>query len=312
VTAATEEAVAETPQTDAPAAFLAARRPAVITEPGVYPTLSFEDYVRDPVPGGSLSNSEAKHLMKPKGCPARFRWEKDHKRPTKKEFEIGTAAHALVLGTGPVLYELDVENMRTKKAKQEAEDARADGMIPLLPHEYRMVLDMAEAIHAHPVANALLSPERGDVEQSLFWRDAPTGVMRRGRLDHLAHPTFSRTILVDYKSCLSADEESCSKALWKFGYAGQAATYTDGAIALGRASTDAAYMIVFQEKSAPYLIHVFEVDAMAMEIARALNREALESYADCIATGRWPGWEGEPDLLGMPAYIESQYLKGEL
>ena len=297
--------------TDAPAAFLAARRRAIITEPGVY-EIPFEDYMSDPVPGGSLSNSEAKHLMKPKGCPARFRWEKDHKRPTKKEFELGTAAHALILGTGPALHEIDAENMRTNKAKQEAEDARADGMIPLLPHEYRMVLDMEKALRSHPVASVLLSPERGDVEQSLFWRDPATGVMRRGRLDHLAHPTYSRTILVDYKSCVSADEESCSKALWNFGYAGQAATYTDGAIALGRASADAAYMIVFQEKTAPYLVHVFEVDAMAMEIARTLNREALETYADCVAKDRWPGWEGDPDLLGVPAYIENQYLKGEL
>lgn len=310
MTSTTDEPVTEI--VDAPAAFLAARRPAVITEPGVYPELRFEDYVSDPVPGGSLSNSEAKHLMKPKGCPARFRWEKDHKRPTKKEFEIGSAAHALILGTGPALFELDAENMRTSKAKQEAEEARADGMIPLLPHEYRMVLDMAEAIQAHPVASVLLSPERGDVEQSLFWRDAPTGVMRRGRLDHLAHPTYSRTLLVDYKSCASADEDTCSKSLWSFGYAGQAATYTDGAIALGRASADAAYMIVFQEKTAPYLIHVFEVDAMAMEIARTQNREALETYAKCVAEDRWPGWEGDPDLLGMPAWIENSYLKGEL
>jgi hypothetical protein len=118
--------------------------------------------------------------------------------------------------------------------------------------------------------------------------------------------------LVDYKTCNSADEDSCSKALWDFGYAGQAATYTDGAIALRRASADAVYMIVFQEKSAPYLVHVFEVDAMAMEIARTQNREALETYADCVAKNRWPGWEGDPDLLGVPGYIEHLYLKGEL
>lgn len=309
MTATTDEPVTET--VDAPAAFLAARRPTIITEPGVYPDLRFEDYVRDPIIGGSLSNSEAKHLIPPEGCPARFRWEKDHKRPTKKEFEIGTAAHSLVLGTGPVLFELDAENMRTSKAKQEAEEARADGMIPLLPHEYRMVMDMAEALQRHPVASALFSPERGQAEVSMFWRDRPTGVMRRSRLDHFPYPTNSRMILADYKSAAKADAVSAGKALHKFGYARQAATYLDGVQALGHADDEAMYVICFQEKTEPYLVHIFEVDAMALAIAREQNRAALELYAECSAADHWPGWH-DIDLLSMPAWVESLYLKGEL
>lgn len=296
--------------TDAPAATLAARRPAVITEPGVYPDLRFEDYVRDPVVGGSLSNSEAKHLLPPEGCPARFRWEKDHKRPSKRAFEIGTAAHALVLGTGPELVEIDAENWRTEKARQEADDAREDGMVPLLPHEYRMVMDMADAIRRHPVAAALFSPDRGDAEQSLIWRDGPTGVMRRARLDHLPYPTDSRMLLVDYKTCVKADEASCAKAVLNYGYHRQGATYEDGVIKLGRAA-EVAYLICFQEKQAPYLIHIFEVDAMFLAIARDQNRAALELYAKCAADNHWPGWE-DVDLLGAPAWLENAYLRGEL
>lgn len=299
-----------TATTDAPAAFLAARRPAVITEPGVY-DISFDDYVRDPVPDGSLSNSEAKHLMPPEGCPARFRWEKDHKRPTKRVFEIGTAAHALVLGTGPELVEIDAENWRTDKAKQDAEDARADGMVPLLPHEYRMVQDMAEALRRHPVASALFSPDRGDAEQSLFWIDGPTGMYRRARLDHLPYPTGSRMILSDYKTCAKADAVSAAKTLHNLGYARQAATYLDGVRALGHADDEAMYVICYQEKQQPYLVHIFEVDAMALTIARDQNRAALQLYAECAAADHWPGWDSI-DLLSMPAWLENAYLRGEL
>jgi len=298
-----------TATTDAPAAFLAARRPAVITEPGVY-NISDVDYHRDPVPGGSLSNSEAKHLMKPEGCPARFRWEKDHKRPTKRVFEIGTAAHAEVLGTGPLLVEIEADNWRKAETNQRADDIRAEGAIPLLTHEYRMVMDMAEALRRHPVASALFSPERGDAEQSLFWVDGPTGVMRRARLDHLPFPTDSRMLLVDYKTCIKADEVSCAKAVVNYRYHHQGATYSDGVMALGRAD-EIAYLICFQEKQAPYLIHVFEVDAMFLAIAREQNREALEAYAECSAANRWPAWE-DVDLLGAPVWLENQYLKGEL
>lgn len=296
---------------DAPAAALAAWRPAIITEPGVYPDLRFEDYVRDPVPGGSLSNSEAKHLIPPKGNPARFRWEKDHKKPTRRVFEIGTAAHALVLGTGPVLVEIEADNWRGKQANQEADEARAEGAVPLLTHEYRMVQDMAAALRGHRTAAALFDPDRGEVEQSLLWLDGPTGVMRRARLDHLPHPTDGRAIIADYKTCESADAEACSKSMWRYGYNRQAAAYLDGARALRRAADDAMYVIVYQEKVAPYLVHVFEVDAMALEIGRAQNRAALELYARCVAEDRWPGWE-DVDLLGVPGWIENAYLKGEL
>ena len=293
---------------DAPAAFLAARRPTIVTEPGIH-AISAEDYHRDPVPGGSLSNSEAKHLLEP-GCPARFRWEKDHARPPKREFEIGTAAHSLVLGAGPELVEIQADNWRTAAANLEAEDARADGFVPLLTKDYRMVQAMAEALRRHPAAAALFDPDRGDAEQSLFWTDPPTGVMRRARLDHLPYPRSGRMILADYKTCVSADAVAAAKAVHDFGYHRQGATYVDGVRALGLAGADAMYAVVFQEKTAPYLVHVFEIDAMALTIGRDLNRRALELYAKCAAADHWPGWEGV-DLLGVPAWVENAYLRSE-
>ena len=43
--------------------------PIVITEPGVY-DVPFDEYLRDPVPGGSLSTSGARLLLDT--CPAIF------------------------------------------------------------------------------------------------------------------------------------------------------------------------------------------------------------------------------------------------
>jgi hypothetical protein len=50
---------------------------------------------------------------------------------------------------------------------------------------------------------------------------------------------------------------------------------------------------------------------MFLAIARDQNRAALETYAKCVAEDRWPAWEGV-DLLGAPAWLENQYLRGEL
>lgn len=294
--------------TDAPAATLAAWRPAVITEPGVY-DIRHDDYHRDPVPGGSLSNSEAKWLLEP-GCPARFRWEKDHVRPPKREFDIGTAAHTLVLGTGPELVRVEADNWRTDRAKAAAAEARERGAVPLLPAEYAMVNDMAAALRRHPGARALFDPDRGEPERSLFWTDPATGVMRRSRLDHFPYPHHGRMLLADYKTCTSAAIEAVRKVLHNLGYHRQGATYLDGAQALGRAGADAQYLLVFQEKTAPYLVRIFYLNPMALAIARDLNARALELYAECAAADHWPGWE-ETEPLGVPGWVERAHLRGE-
>lgn len=302
-------ATADTPVTetvDAPAAFLAARRPTQITTPGVH-NISFDDYLRDPVPGGSLSNSEAKHLMPPRGIPARFRWEKDHKRPPKNTFDIGTAAHRMVLGVGPELYVIDADNYRTADAQAMRDDARADGMVPLLAHEYEQILAMATALREHPSASVLFEPGSGLPEQTLVWRDKATGVMRRARLDWLPVVGDGRLIIPDFKTCASVDKHAISTAMNTFGYHTQAATYLDGVRALDIHPAP-AFLNVYQEKTPPYLVRIFEPDALALLVARDLNKAALELYAACDAAGQWPGYP-DPELVSLPAWVENEYLR---
>ena len=68
----------------------------VITEPGVY-DIPEGAYHADPVPGGSLSRSGAKLLLQ---SPAKFDWRRTHGVKPKRAWDIGTAAHTEVLGTG--------------------------------------------------------------------------------------------------------------------------------------------------------------------------------------------------------------------
>lgn len=295
-----------TPVSDAPAQALAARRPAVITEPGVH-DIRFEDYLRDPVPEGSLSASGAKLLLPP-SCPALFRYEQLHRRPPKKEFEIGTAAHALVLGSGPELVQIDEDDWRTTKAKAEVADARERGAVPLKPAEFAMVTAMAEALRAHPVAAALFDPARGLPEQSLFWIDEASGVWRRGRLDWLPVVGTGRMVVPDYKTADSVDKDKLSKSMHSYGYHIQAATYLDGIKALG-IDAEPAFLNVFQEKRPPYLVRVMEPDVVALNIARDLNRRAIDIYAECKATDRWPGHDGI-ELLSLPGWVENNHEWG--
>ena len=248
--------------------------------PGVYDGMPEDVYHGDPVPGGSLSSSGARKLLSP-SCPAKFRYEADNPPAAKDYFELGSAAHKLVLGAGTEIITIKAPDWRTKAAKDERDAARAEGFLPLLTAEHEQVLAMAAALRAHPVASALFNPERGKPEQSLFWQDAPTGVWRRARLDWLPDVSArERLIVADYKTSASASPAAFARSVANYGYHQQDAWYRDAVRAVGL-SADPAFLFVVQEKEPPYLVTVAELDTPSVQAGRELNRQAIELYRAC-------------------------------
>lgn len=271
---------------------------------GVYTAgeLSAEEYHADIVPGGSLSSSGARKLMAP-SCPAKFRYEQDHPQPPKKIFDIGHAAHKLVLDDGPELVVVERPRWDTNEVKAEIRAIRARGAIPLKAAELEQVKAMAEALRAHPEAGPLLDPDAGTAEESLYWTDPGTGITRRARLDYRRHDGRA----VDYKTCTKADLDSLSKDVAEYGYQQQEDWYRDGLEALDLAPRDTEFSFVFQEKTPPYVVTVIQFDTEARRIGRLLNQTALHLYAKCTEDGYWPGHSDITELLSLPPYIERLY-----
>lgn len=272
---------------------------------GVHEDVPDELYHADPVEGGSLSSTGARRLLPP-SCPAKFRYEQDHPRDAKPEFDIGHAAHRLVLGTGPELVVVEAENWRTKAARAERDDAHAAGVVPLLPFEMEQVEAMAAALRAHRVAGALLRPGTGKTELTLVWRDVPTGVMRRARLDCLTKDRRGRVLIVDYKTAVSAEPAAVEKAIHQHGYHQQLDYYRDGVMELG-VGADPMPLLVVQEKTAPYVVSVVQPTDSAMLWGGVLNRAAVEIFARCQRTGVWPSYAEDIVLAALPGYAERQY-----
>jgi hypothetical protein len=278
-----------------------------VLRPGIYAGLPDGVYHSDPVPGGSLSSSGARRLLPP-SCPALFRYEQDNGRPSKQAFDMGHAAHQRVLGIGPEIVKVDAEDWRTKAAREARDEAYARNAVPLLAAQFDVLEEMAEAIAAHPIAKALFKPDQGVAEASMFWPDEQTGIIRRSRLDWLPTSTDRRLIIADYKTSKSADPEQFAKDAMNYGYHQQADWYRDGVIALGL-SADPAFVFVVQEKTPPYLVSVIELDVIALRIGRLLNRRALTRYAECVRTGRWPGYVDDVELVSLPGWYENKWTE---
>lgn len=252
-------------------------------KPGMHRDIAEVDYHAD---RESLSVSGAKVLLK---APALFKWQQEN-RVYKDAFDFGTAAHKLVLGVGCdlIVFEYDPEKVKSPKStnawKDQQAEVRKAGNVLLLPEEYAAVVAMADRLSTHTLAMQLLSV--GEAEVSAYAIDEPTGVMRRGRFDWL-HPQ----VLVDYKTAASVDPLDLAGkygSVKKWGYANQAAWYTDLARDLGHPAL--AFAFIFQMKEPPYLVTVATLRDGDLDEARLQNREALEMFRDCTESGIWPGY----------------------
>ncbi len=266
-----------------------------ITQPGIY-ELTDEEYHADPVPGGSLSSSGAKMLtLDP---PAKYRDYVLNGRPDTVAFDEGKAAHALVLGTGPELVQIE-GNWTTKAAKEAVVAARERGAVPLHTDQWERVHAMAEVVKTNELAMALLGG--GKPEQSAFWQDEKTGVWLRARFDYLPKPNQGRLFLSDYKTAASARPDKFARSAADFGYNQQAEFYLRAVRALGLADS-AAFLFVVQEKTSPYLVAVRALEPEALQVAARLNDDAIALFAQCQATNQWPGYPEEVEEIELPAY----------
>lgn len=274
-----------------------------ITAPAAGPVvrddLTAEQYHADKT---SISSSGLRALLAP-GCPAQFKYDRDNPRPPKREFDLGHAAHKLVLGEGPEFRIIDFPDYKKTAAQNQRDEAYALGLVPLLPKEHDQVQAMADAIRRHPIAGPLFTPGTGRAELSIFWTDRETGVRCRIRPDWLKElPGLA--LAVDYKTCRDASPDAVSRAIRDHSYHQQDAFYTDG-IWAALDPQDVRFVFVFQSKQAPYLITVRELAQQDRDIGRARNERALRLYADCERTGIWPDWTGpvtEIPTISMPSY----------
>jgi hypothetical protein len=269
---------------------------------GIYNDLDEAVYHRD----SALSASGAKRLLPP-NCPALFKHDRDNGgRPNKRAFDLGHAAHAAVLGVGLELVVVDADNWMTKAAKAERDAAYAEGKCPILAKEKAAVDAMAEAIRRDPIASALLDPEHGRPEVSVFWEDDKRGIHRRARFDWLRDTDGGQLIVPDYKTTNSAEPRAFAKSVFSFGYDMQAVFYTD-AVRAAEIAEDVTFLFIAQETTAPYLITVHELDFASLALGRARVDEACSVFRECTETGIWPGYSSEIELIAPPAWLAALY-----
>ena len=276
-----------------------------IYQPGCY-RLPQHIYHADPAPGPSLSRSVAHTLLERSPRHARLehpRLNPDQQPVQRADFDLGSAAHTLVLGDDWRFRFIDAANYQTKAAKQARDEAREHGQIPVLPHQWEQVQAMARACRAqldhHEDAWAAFRPGHGTPELTFLWREA--GVWIRDMIDWVADPAAGE-IVFEYKTTnASAHPDAWGKRqLYDTGAYLQAAWHARALEQVADRTVRVAFVV--QETTPPYALAVIELDPQAQAYAEGQMHRAFSQWAWCFKHDRWPGYPARTCHVELPPW----------
>lgn len=233
----------------------------------------------------------------------------DFVRTEEQKFDVGTAAHAVLLEGVNSVQVVDAADWRTKASQEARDQARAEGKVPLLAKQVKdldaMVVAALDQLSNHGAQPELFA--EGKAEQSLVWEE-DGGVVCRARLDWLRddHATID-----DLKTTSrSANPEAYSRNLFGVGGDVQAAFYIRGVERLTGQMPDFRWVVV--ETSPPYALSVIAPGPDILTIGRKKVEFALDVWRRCLATDTWPGYPTDVCYAELPSFEEARWLEREL
>lgn len=177
-----------------------------------------------------------------------------------------------------------------------ADGRRYDAMLgvlePMLAATGKDIVSVDQIPVAEQMIDAVLEKdisrvifEDGKAEVTMMAIEPLSGVLCKIRPDWLPE---GHDVIVDLKTAASAVFEEFSRAAARYGYAIQAALYREiYRLITGKKRPPFLHVVV--ENEPPYDCAIYEMDQEALESGEKKVRRALDIWAQCEASGYWPG-----------------------
>jgi len=264
-------------------------------EVGIHPGVPYETYESWDATRPTIVKLFAQH-----GCAEEVRWYLDGGERTSEAMTVGRAVHCRALEpeefakaycVTPKAYENKAGEVKPWRgnatvcrewiAEKEAAGVTILKSSPAYPRPMKQIEGMSAAVEAHPWAGQLLSG--GEPEVSICWRDEPSGLLCKQRLDYIRGK-----VIVELKSCADASDEGVMKAAYRLYYHIQAAMAFDGMQALDWKPE--RYIFIFVQTKEPHLVNVVEAEEAVLEFGRSQYHYWLGQLKTCMDKDEWPGY----------------------
>lgn len=183
-------------------------------------------------------------------------------------------------------------------------DTPMDPFLVTMTAEHRRKAEaMRDALFGHPTAGKILTAE-GPKEVTGVWRDPVTGLWCRIRPDQLildpeGAELFHWSVVNLKSSGKDIGEESFPRDANRLGYYFKAAFYRMGVRELWDIEPQ-NFLYPVVEQSAPHQVIVYRMNEDALDIGEAEVRHTLNQLAECVESGRWPGYGPAIRDLNLP------------
>lgn len=289
---------------------------------GLHYGVSPDRYHADPCERPSLSSSVASLLVTRSAAHAKLahpRLGNGFRATPTDDMSHGTLMHRLLLKAGGDIVVVEPKtkdgepsfSWATADAKAAKAKALADGKIPVLLHKLRAAEQTADFLRANLAALDEPILLNGRSEVVAVWEeksDQGAPVLCRAMLDHWAPP-----VELDLKISEDASPDACIRKIGPLGYALQRAAYRS---ALEHLCPELAgrirQLIVWCESEAPHCVVPVELSGEFLEYGQRRWRRAVNRWAECLKSGRWPGYTSSVIRADPPPWLLSQDMDEEI
>jgi hypothetical protein len=290
-------------------------------KPGIYPDVPYNEYAS----WEAINHSK---LIGFKDTPAHARERFVSEPAPTAALEFGWLTHLAVLEPKRLWREACVRpegDARTKEVKPKWE-AFKKTLEPGGENEGKKVVTVEERSELEAIQAAVLQHEtareyvmgQGQVELSICWQDPETKLLCKGRLDRLAVASKlpgvppervpagkSFMVIVDLKTLGEpATQRNVEKSIFNYNYASAAAMYVEGLSVLFPTDEMRPFVWIVVESEPPHLVRLFTPSSDLLQWGYERWHKWLRAYAECLRTGKWPGWEPGIEEANLPPWAQ--------
>ncbi len=248
-----------------------------------------------PSPAHVLSKTSALLLVNKSPLHAHLRKTKRLDEEPTDDMELGTMAHAMLLGKGRPIVVLDFPDYKTKAAQAAKKEAITKGEIPILATKEPNLRANVERVRSTLLKMGYEFD--GVSEAGVSWFETTTDgedVECWGALDHWRDR--QRTIL-DLKFVRSAHVDACRRHIWFFGGDIQAAAYTSAVEKIHPELTGrVTFVLLFAELTSGAVTPV-PVKGGFESLGHMRWQRAVDTWDRCLRDGTWPAYVDGPTQI---------------
>jgi len=277
-------------------------------EPGIYGGVPYAEYAQ-----WDAVNSSFLWKLRKKS-PRHAQYEREHPKDPTPALKFGILLHLAVLEPARFADSTIAEpEDAPRRPSQRQRDAKKPSPSTIESIEFwdaweqesagKLVVTAADMEKVRQMERAILVQQcsgyvaGGRAEVCLVWRDRETGILCKARLDYL-HEGWDVAI-VDLKTTEDASYEAFQKDIYGYGYFQTGAFYLDGYETI-TGVRPRVFTWLAVEKEPPYVAKPWDADErLAIKPGQTSYAEALDTYAACVQTGKWPAYGDGPGTLGL-------------